>query len=127
MELDWYKEYWINSTKQIDYAVGDITTQNGKGYITIKRVGKMPMPVDVLVTYKDGSQELHYIPLNLMYGEKPAEGAVPRTVHAEWKWTHPEYVFEITKNISFIKSIEIDPSQRLADVNKNNNKLVIPD
>lgn len=127
MELDWYKEYWINSTKQIDYAVGDITTQDSKGYITIKRVGKMPMPVDVLVTYKDGSQELHYIPLNLMYGEKPAEGAVPRTVHAEWKWTHPEYVFEITKNIGLIKTIEIDPSQRLADVNKNNNKLVIPD
>ena len=127
MELDWYKEYWINSTKQVDYAVGDINTKDGKGYITIKRVGKMPMPVDVLVTYKDGSQELHYIPLNLMYGEKPAEGTVPRTVHTEWKWTHPEYAFEISKNIGQIKSIEIDPSQRLADVNKNNNKLVIPD
>ncbi len=127
MELDWYKEYWINSTKQIDYAVGDINTKDGKGTITIKRVGKIPMPVDVLVTYKDGSQELHYIPLSLMYGEKPAEGSVPRTVHAEWKWTHPEYAFEISKNIGLIKSIEIDPSQRLADVNKNNNKLVIPD
>jgi hypothetical protein len=62
-----------------------------------------------------------------MYGEKPDEGNIPRTIHTEWRWTHPEYAFEITKNIGLIKSIEIDPSQRLADVNRNNNKLVIPD
>lgn len=127
MELDWYKEYWINSTKTIDYAVGDINVKEGKGLITVKRVGKMPMPVDVLVTYKDGSQEMHYIPLNLMYGEKPAEGKDPRVVHPEWKWTHPEYSFEISKNIGQIRSVEIDPSQRLADINRSNNKLVIPE
>jgi hypothetical protein len=127
MELDWYKEYWINSTKTIDYAVGDISVENNQTMIGLKRIGKMPMPVDVLVTYKDGSQELHYVPLSLMYGEKPAEGATPRTVHPEWKWTHPDYAFPISKNIKDIKSIEIDPSQRLADINKANNKLVIPD
>lgn len=127
MELDWYKEYWINSTKTIDYAVGDIDVQDGKKLITVKRIGKMPMPVDVLVTYKDGSQELHYIPLNLMYGEKPAENKIQRIVHPEWRWTHLEYSFEISKSIGNIKSIEIDPSQRMADVNRSNNKLVIPD
>ncbi len=127
MELDWYKEYWINSTKTIDYAVGDINTVDGKPSITIKRIGKMPMPVDVLVTYKDGSQELHYLPLNLMYGLKPAENTIPRVVHPEWRWTHPEYSFPVGKGIQEIKSIEIDPSQRLADVNRSNNKLVIPD
>ncbi len=127
MELDWYKEYWINSTKTIDYAVGDINITNGKTAITLKRYGKMPMPVDVLLTFKDGTQEMHYIPLSLMYGEKPAESPVPRTIHTEWKWTHPEYTFESSRNIRDLKSIEIDPSQRLADVNKVNNKLVIPD
>jgi hypothetical protein len=127
MELDWYKEYWINSTKTIDYAVGSIDVVDAKTMITIKRVGKMPMPVDVLVTYKDGSQEMHYIPLSLMYGEKPAEGTTPRFVHPEWKWTHPEYAFPITKGIQDIRSIEIDPSQRLADVNKANNKIAVPE
>ncbi len=127
MELDWYKEYWINSTKTIDYAVGDINVKDGQTMITVKRVGKMPMPVDVLVTYKDGSQEMHYIPLSLMYGEKSAESTIPTTVHAEWKWTHPEYSFATSKGIANIKSIEIDPSQRLADINRTNNKLVIPD
>jgi len=62
-----------------------------------------------------------------MYGEKPAENTIPRIVHEEWRWTHPDYSFAISKNIKDIKSIEIDPSQRLADVNRTNNKLVIPD
>lgn len=127
MELDWFKEYWINSTKTIDYGVGDIAVKEGKTMITIRRIGKMPMPVDVLLTFKDGSKELHYIPLSLMYGEKPAEDATPRTVHGEWKWTHPEYSFATSRGIQEIRSIEIDPSQRLADVNRINNKLVIPD
>ncbi len=127
LELQWYKEYWVNSIKTIDYAVGDINLKDGKTQITLKRLGKMPMPIDVLLTFKDGTQEMHYIPLNMMYGEKPAEDATPRIVHTEWKWTHPEYIFETTRNIRDIKSIEIDPTQRMADMNKANNKLVIPD
>jgi hypothetical protein len=85
------------------------------------------MPIDVLVTYKDGSQEMHYVPLNLQFGEKPQETAVPRTVHPEWKWVDPVYQLGISKSIKDIKSIEIDPSLRMADVNRSNNKLVIPD
>lgn len=127
MELDWYKEYFINSTKTIDYAVGDINVVEGKATLTMKRIGKMPMPLDVLVTYKDGKQEIHNIPLDLMYGVKPAEDATERMVEKPWRWTHPEYKFTISRGIQDIKSIEIDPSMRLADINRNNNKLVIPD
>ena len=127
LELQWYKEYFVYSTKTIDYAVGDINIIDGKTTITVKRIGKMPMPVDVLLTFKDGTKELHYIPLNLMYGEKPAEDSTPRIIHKEWNWTNPEYIFETTRGIKEIKSIEIDPSQRLADLNRNNNKLVVPD
>jgi hypothetical protein len=127
MELDWYKEYFINSTKTIDYAVGDINVVDGKATLAVKRVGKMPMPLDVLITYKDGKQEMHNIPLDLMYGTKPAEDATERIVEKPWRWTHPEYKFTISRGIQDIKSIEIDPSMRMADINRNNNKLVIPD
>jgi len=127
MELDWYKEYWINSTKTIDYAIGDINLVAGKAMVNLRRLGKMPMPVDVLVTYKDGTQELHTIPLNLMYGTKPQDGNIPMVQHEAWRWTHPEYAMEITRSLKDIKSIEIDPSGRLADVNKVNNKLVVPE
>ncbi len=128
LALQWYKEYWVNSTKTIDYAVGDIGLNGSNTSITIKRIGKMPMPVEVLLTFKDGSKELHYIPLDLMFGQKPDESAgVTRTVHKEWHWTHPEYQVETTRSIKDLKSIEIDPSMRMADLNKSNNKLVIPD
>ncbi len=94
--------------------------------ITLKRLGLMPMPIDVLLTYKDGTQELHYIPLNLMYGEKPAEDSTKRIVDTEWKWVDPTYSFNITRPVADIKSIEIDPSQRMADVNRVNNKITVP-
>jgi hypothetical protein len=80
----------------------------------------------VLVTYKDGSNELHYIPLDLMLANKIAEGAGNRIVHPECKWVQPTYTFETTKPLSTIKSIEIDPSYRLPDVNRSNNKIEIP-
>ena len=127
--LQWYKEYWINSTKTIDYAVGNINLDSitGKTQIALKRIGKVPMPLDVVITYRDGSQELHYIPLNLMYGNKPAEDNLTRIMQPEWRWTHPEYMFETSRRINEIKTIEIDPSQRMADLNRSNNKLVVPD
>ena len=125
IELDWYKEYWINSVKSIDYNIGNINVANGKTQITIKRIGKMPMPVDVLLTFKDGTKELHYIPLNLMYGAKPAEDSMTRFVHAPWKWTHPEYVFETSRALKDLRSVEIDPTGRMADTDRR--ALVIPD
>lgn len=126
IELQWYKEYWVNTTRTIDYAIGDINMSGNNAVVTLKRLGLMPMPVDVLVTYKNGTQEMHYIPMNLMYGIKPAENSTARIVHEEWKWVDPQYSFTISKPVTDIKSIEIDPSQRMADVNKVNNKIVIP-
>ncbi len=127
IELNWFKEYWIYTTKTIDYAVGDIDLVNGKTQVMLHRIGKMPMPVDVLITYKDGTQEAHTIPLDLMYGSKSPENRMPVITDPEWRWTHPNYALTIKGSIQNLKSIEIDPSQRMADVNRNNNKLVIPD
>ena len=127
--LQWYKEYWVNSTKTIDYAIGNLNADTvlGGSSIILKRIGKMPMPIDVLITFKDGSKELHYIPLNVMYGQKMPEDSTPFIVHEEWKWTHPEYVFSTQRKINEIKSVEIDVSQQMADVNRSNNKLVVPE
>ena len=126
LQLEWLKEYWVNSTKTIDYGLNDIQAGNNTAIISVQRIGKMPAPLEVLVTYKDGTSELHYIPLDLMLGNKEAEGSVNRIVHPECKWVQPTYTFETSKPISALKSIEIDPSYRLPDVNRSNNKLDIP-
>ncbi|MFL6407999.1 MAG: M1 family aminopeptidase, partial [Nitrososphaeraceae archaeon] len=126
LELQWYKEYWIHTTKTIDYAIGDVNDENGKAKITLKRVGFMPMPVDLLITYKDGTKEMHYVSMNLMYGAKPAEDNTPRITHNEWKWVDPEYSMATSRTVADIKEIEIDPSKRMADINRVNNKITVP-
>ena len=127
MKLDWYKEYWVNTTKTIDYGIDSLWEAGGKTKIRLKRIGKMPMPIDVLIEFKDGSKMMSYIPMYLMFGEKPIEDpSIPRTTHEAWKWTHPTYTFEIDRRFFDIKTITIDPSQRMADTERKNNKLDIP-
>jgi hypothetical protein len=126
MELQWYKEYWVYTTKTIDYAIDSLWDEGGKTKIRIRRRGYMPMPIDVQLTFKDGTKELHYMPLNLMYGEKPVEDtSVKRIVHEEWRWTHPTYVFETDHKIFDLSEVSIDPTERMADVDRRNNFLKI--
>ena len=127
MELDWYKEYWVNGTKTIDYGIDSLWEEAGKTKIRLRRIGKMPMPIDVMLEFKDGSKQLAYVPMYLMFGSKPVEdNSVPRSVHEAWKWTHPTYTFEIDKKLTDIKALEIDPTQRMADLERRNNRLEIP-
>ena len=126
MELDWYKEYWIQTTKTIDYAIDSLWDEGGKTKIRIKRVGTMPMPVDLQLSFKDGSKEMHHIPLNLMLSSKIAENkSVLNFTHEPWKWTHPTYIVESDRKLFDLNEVSIDPSQRLADIDKRNNVLKI--
>jgi hypothetical protein len=124
MKLDWYKEYWINSIKIIDYSIDSLWEEAGKTKIRLRRIGMMPMPIDLQITFKDGTKELHYIPLNLMYGEKPIEDStIPRKIYDPWKWTNDTYIIETNRKLADFTIVEIDPSQRLADIERKNNRL----
>lgn len=124
MKLDWYKEYWINSTKTIDYKIDSLWEEGGKTKVRLQRAGLMPMPIDLQLTFKDGTKEQHYVPMNLMYGQKAAEDtAIKRFTYEPWKWTHPTYVIETSRRLADFSLVEIDPSQRMADVDKKNNRL----
>ena len=82
------------------------------------------MPLDLMVIYKDGSKELYYIPMNELMGNKVADSKeIKRTIAEIWPWVNPTYTLKISRRASDIESIEIDPSQRMADVNRKNNKL----
>lgn len=124
IELDWYQEYWVNTTKTIDYGIDSLFEQSGATNIRLKRTGKMPMPIDVVITFRDGTKELHYVPMYLMFGTKPVEdAALNRKVYDAWKWTHPTFQISTNRKLQDIKSVEIDPSGRMADVNPRDNKL----
>ena len=124
LQLDWYKEYFVNTTKTIDYAIDSLWEQNGKTNVRLRMDGKMPMPIDLLFQFKDGSKEMAYIPQYFMFGAKPVEDAsIPRITYDAWKWTSPTYTFSITHRLMDIKKLVIDPSERMADVNRRNNVL----
>ncbi|MEM6642879.1 MAG: M1 family metallopeptidase [Bacteroidota bacterium] len=122
LELDWYLDYWMNSTKTIDYGIKEITAlEDGKTSVLLQRVGKMPMPMEIYVTTKDGAQKLFYAPLSIMRGKKVNETDIEREILADWPWTHPEYEFSIDIPLAEISKIQIDTTGYLADISKENN------
>ncbi len=127
MVLDWYYEYFIETTKHIDYGITSVLGNGQSTYVTLERHDLMPMPIDLMVTYKDGSQEMYYMPLRIMRNTKPKETDVPRTIKADWPWVNPTYTVEIDAPASEIKRVEIDPSMRMADINRDNNVFKMED
>ena len=124
LQLDWYREYWINTTKTIDYGIDSLWEANGMTRVRLRNMGMVPMPLDVKISFKDGTSEWHYIPLNLMFGAKAAEeGQDNRKVYEEWRWTHPTYEIATRHKLTDVIAVEIDPSFRMADVDRKNNRL----
>ncbi|WP_053970814.1 M1 family metallopeptidase [Mangrovimonas sp. ST2L15] len=110
LELDWYLVDFGQTTNTIDYGVKEIAGKE----VTLERIGLMPMPMDLTVTYTDGSTEDIYIPLRIMRGEKPTDA----TIMSDWAWAYPTYTFTAKKEV---QSVAIDPKGRMADVNPSNN------
>lgn len=123
LELDWYREYFVNTTHTIDYGIKTVVENDDKTYITLERIGRMPMPIDLLVEFKNGDKRLYYIPLEIMRGEKPKEFSIETVILNDWAWVIPEYTLSIPVNSNEIARIEIDPSGRMADIERNNNKI----
>src|SRR5690606_14734007 len=110
LNLDWYLTDFAQTTNTIDYGVQSVEGNT----ITLERIGLMPMPIDITVTYMYDTTEDFYIPLRMMRGEKPTTA----TVKPSWPWAYPTYSFETNKTV---KSVVIDPKQGMADVNRENN------
>ena len=61
-----------------------------------------------------------------MRGEKPTENDLKRTILDDWNWVNPAYSFKLPVSSDEIVRVEIDPSQRLADIDKSNNVYPAP-
>lgn len=121
-ELDWYLIDWTQTLNTIDYGIKDVADNAGKTTVTLERIGRMPMPIDLKVDYTDGTSETFYIPLRMMNFIKPNPNPnEKRTVLEDWAWAQQNYSFTIDKNKTAIKKITIDPSGLMADVKQANN------
>ena len=119
IELDWYLDYWIKTIHQIDYSV-EVRDNDSKYLgIIISRIGKMPMPIEIEIQYDDFSTTNYYIPLSIMRGEKDLGDNV--VLLKDWEWVNEHYEFDIDLSEKKITKIEINPSGKMADVDKENN------
>lgn len=121
IELDWYFDYFVNTTHTIDYKIigVDHIKNSDMLNVSLERVGTMPMPQDLRVTYKDGSTSEYHIPLVIMRGNRELmEGEM---LGEDWPWTNPNYSISIPTNGRRVVNVELDPNLLQADTDRENN------
>lgn len=118
LELEWYLNDWTRTTNKVDYDLN--LFEKDSRSLSIKRIGRIPMPLEILVSFRDGSTAMYYIPIDLMQGNKTFDNDI--IILEPWSWVNADYIFKIQGNKKVLK-IEIDPSKRLADVNQLKNIL----
>lgn len=122
LELGWYLLEWTQTTNTIDYAITGVSKSKKRTRLELKRYGLMPMPLDLTVTLKSGETLKYHIPLRMIRGHKPVSSDVE--VLKDWAWAYETYNVIIDVQLNNIRAVEIDPSERLADINRNNNYLI---
>ncbi len=101
-DLDWFWRSWYFETWALDQAIADVSQADGKATITIKDHEKAVMPVDLTITFEDGSTK------NIRVGIE------------DWMMgkTTTSITVDTPKNIT---RVEIDADNRFPDVNRQNN------
>jgi hypothetical protein len=120
-ELSWYLNDWTRTTNTIDYAVKGMNVESETTLVTLERVALTPMPLEIKVDFKGGTSETYYIPLRLMRWTKPEA----TNIQEAWAWANPTYTLEIPTAQYEIEKIEIDPSGLMADVDRENNVMIL--
>lgn len=63
-DLNWFWDSWFFSNNYIDVGIEKVKTKRDRVEITLKNIGGMPAPVDVVLTMKDGkTKTFHQTPV----------------------------------------------------------------
>jgi len=106
-DLGWFWRAWVLNTWKLDQSVKGVKyikniPENG-ALITLENLGKMPMPVTVVVKEANGKEHTLNLPVEIWQRG------------AEWTFGVP--------TSSEIKEVILDPEKKLPDWNRENNKL----
>ncbi len=120
VQLDWYLNFWMNTNKTIDYTIEEVSSRDAKNktIAKLRRIGEMPMPLDITITTKEGDKYRYHIPLVSMFGAKQDINVM---VLKPWAWTSESYEWKLDFKAHEIKNIRIDPLLLMADINRANN------
>jgi aminopeptidase N len=98
MDLDWFWRDWIYSTALLDQAVDSI----GGEKIFLANRGSMTLPLELELTYGDGSTERIKLPVEM------------------WN-LGPRFAYRIREGKS-VRKVVVDPRRALPDVDRSNNE-----
>jgi Peptidase family M1 domain len=123
VDLNWFFDEWMETSKTIDYAVKCIKKGKEKGEykITFKRKG-MQMPLDFAVLDKNDSVYNYHIPNN-WFVKNTSATVLPRWIG--WDNVKKEYTATVKLNDK-LKDVILDTSKRMADVYMLDNKKRLP-
>ncbi len=119
IDLNWFFDQWIESTKYIDYGIKSVKKSDSLDYynVTFKRTGRMHMPIDFTVVANDGKTYEYHIP-NTWFVKNTKAQVLPKWYG--WDLLQPEYIAKINVP-SGVKNVIIDPRNLLADIDKRDN------
>ncbi len=122
MILDWYNEYFVNTTKTIDYSVENVYEENNANIVSIRRIGDMPVPIEVEIETMDGQFQYWYISHDLTRQmQYPIKGTEIQWISAPfWNWVENKYLIVLPQGKQ-IKKVTIDPYRNWADIERENN------
>ena len=119
-DLNWFFDQWFETRKAADYAV-KVKKAKDNYTITLKRKGDMVMPLDVVVIGKQANNQPFALTYTIPVSQYQKPGSVNLKPWIGWGKLRPSYDFSILAP-GKVDRIIIDPSQRLADINRMNNQ-----
>ncbi|HXP50033.1 MAG TPA: hypothetical protein VN922_08770, partial [Bacteroidia bacterium] len=123
-DLTWFFDEWLNTPRTLDYGIESVKKGKEKNQYIIRfvRKGEMQMPIDFTVTSEKDSTYNFYIP-NSWFEKKTSATKLPRWIG--WGKVQPYYDATVTIP-GGINKVQIDTSNRFADINMLNNTWPLP-
>lgn len=124
VDLNWFFDQWIDTDKRIDYAVRGVKhrLKDSGQRIHLRRKGDLQMPIDLRVIARDGSTHDFHIP-NTWFEKRTHARVLPRWI--SYDELQRDYIAQVDIP-SGIEEVIIDPTNRLADAYKVNDRLTTP-
>jgi len=101
MDLDWFWRDWIYTTARLDQAVDSVATADGGQKVVLSNRGSMTLPLEMELTYDDGSTERITLPVEM------------------WN-LGPRFAYRV-RSAKPVRKVTVDPRQALPDTDRSNN------
>jgi aminopeptidase N len=103
VDLDWFWRDWIYTTARLDQAVDSVGTSDGGERIFLANRATMTLPLEMDVTYSDGSRERIRLPVEM------------------WN-LGPRFAQRVREGKS-VRRVLVDPRRALPDIDRKNNEF----